>query len=157
MTESIKSVKHFVTESYNYIVHRVTEFEDGSKTLQVAHVMDSLTPEMMRSTSFDWIDSPETATYWQEKISYQESIREYTAHYHGPNKELSGNSINDLINKRELRADKVATNIISEFGDKTITISEGFYNWLIETIKYYADNEQGCTTDLKVIEKMLNN
>ena len=47
MTKLIKSVKHYVSDRYNYVVLRVTEFEDGSKTLQVAHVMDSLTPEMM--------------------------------------------------------------------------------------------------------------
>ena len=157
MTKSIKSVKHIVTESYNYIVHRITQFDDGSKMLQVAHVMDSLTPEMMRSTSFDWIDSPETSTYWQEKVSYQKSIREHLAYYYD-NNIATGNSINDLVNTRKLRADKVATNIVSGFGDKTINVSEGFYNWLIETARHYAgDCEYGSDADIKVIDKMLNN
>lgn len=157
MTKLIKSVKHFVTDSYSYVVHRVTEFEDGSKMLQVAHVMDSLTPEMMSSTSFDWIDSPETSTYWQEKVSYQKSIREHLAYYHD-NNIATGNSINDLVNTRKSRADKVATNIVSGFGDKTINVSEGFYNWLIETARHYAgDCEYGSESDIKVIEKMLNN
>ena len=157
MTKLIKSVKHFVTDSYSYVVHRITEFEDGSKTLQVAHVIDSLTPEMMSSTSFDWIDSPETSTYWQRTVSDQESIQEHLAYYHD-NDIATGNSINDLVNKRKLRADKVATNIVSGFGDKTITISEGFYNWLIETTRHYAgDCEYGSDADINVIDKMLNN
>lgn len=156
MTKSIKSVKHVVTESYNYIIHRITEFEDGSKMLQVAHVMDSLTPEMMNSTSFDWIDLPETSTYWQEKVSDQETIQEYIDYYHD-NNIVTGKSINDFVNNRTIRDDKIATNIISEFGDKTINVSEGFYNWLIETARKYAgDWEHGDDADLKVIDKMLN-
>ena len=157
MTKLIKSVKHYVSDKYNYIVHRVTEFEDGSKTLQVAHVMDSLTPEMMSSTSFDWIDSPETSTYWQKTVSDQESIQDHLAYYHD-NNIVTGTSINDLVNNRKSRADKVATNIVSGFGDKTINVSEGFYNWLIETARYYAgDDECGSDADIKVIDKMLNN
>ena len=157
MAKLIKSVKHYVSDKYNYIVHRVTEFEDGSKTLQVAHVMDSLTPEMMSSTSFDWIDSPETSTYWQKTVSDQESIQDHLAYYHDKNI-VTGKSINDLINAQESRADKVATNIVSGFGDKTINVSEGFYNWLIETaIHYTCDYEYGSDTDTKVIDKMLNN
>lgn len=153
-----KSIKYFVTESYNYIVHRITQLEDGSKTLELAHVVDSLTPEMMRSTAFDWIDSPETATYWQEKISDQESIQEYVDHYQGSNKELSGKSINDLVKNLKIRADKVSTDIVSGFGDKTINVSEGFYNWLIETARHYAGNcEYGSDADIKVIDIMLNN
>ena len=135
MTKLIKSVKHYVSDSYNYVVHRVTEFEDGSKTLQVAHVVDSLTPEMMSSTSFDWIDSPETSTHWQKTVSDQESIKAHLAYYHD-NNIVTGKSINDLINTRNSRDDKIATNIVSGFGDKTINVSEGFYNWLIETAKH---------------------
>lgn len=153
MTKSIKSVKHIVTESYNYIVHRITESNDGSKMLQVAHVMDSLTPEMMNSTSFDWIDSPETSTYWQEKVSDQETIQHFIARYTDPTK-LSGKSINDFINNRKIRDDKIATDIVSEFGDKTINVSEGFYSWLIETVRSFADD--GDDAKLNVIEKMLN-
>ena len=157
MTKLIKSVKHYVSDKYNYIVHRVTEFEDGSKTLQVAHVMDSLTPEMMSSTSFDWIDSPETSTYWQKAVSDQKSIQEHLADYHD-NNIVTGTSINDLVNNRKSRADKVATNIVSGFGDKTINVSEGFYNWLIETAIHYAgDYEFVSEADIKVIDKMLNN
>lgn len=157
MAKLIKSVKHYVSDSYNYVVHRVTEFEDGSKTLQVAHVMDSLTPEMMSSTSFDWIDSPETSTYWQKTVSDQESIQEHLAYYHD-NNIVTGKSINDLVNTRKSRDDKVATNIVSGFGDKTINVSEGFYNWLIETARHYAgDCEYGSEADIKVIDKMLNN
>ena len=157
MAKLIKSVKHYVSDKYNYIVHRVTEFEDGSKTLQVAHVMDSLTPEMMSSTSFDWIDSPETSTYWQKTVSDQESIQDHLAYYHD-NNIVTGKSINDLVNTLKSRADKVATNIVSGFGDKTINVSEGFYNWLIETARYYAgDDEYGSDADIKVIDKMLNN
>ena len=157
MTKLIKSVKHYVSDKYNYIVHRVTEFEDGSKTLQVAHVMDSLTPEMMSSTSFDWIDSPETSTYWQKTVSDQESIQEHLAYYHD-NNIVTGKSINDLVNTRESRDDKFATNIVSGFGEKTINVSEGFYNWLIETARHYAgDYEYGDEADIKVIDKMLNN
>ena len=157
MTKSIKSVKHYVSDKYNYIVHRVTEFKDGSKTLQVAHVMDSLTPEMMSSTSFDWIDSPETSTYWQKTVSDQESIQEHLAYYHA-NNIVTGKSINDFVNTLKGRADKVATNIVSGFGDKTINVSEGFYNWLIETARHYAgDCEYGSDADIKVIDKMLNN
>lgn len=156
MTKSIKSVKHVVTESYNYIVHRITEFDDGSKMLQVAHVMDSLTPYMMNSTSFDWIDSPETSTYWQEKVSDQEKIQEYIAYYH-ENNVVTGKSINDFVNNRNIHDDKIATNIISKFGDKTINVSEGFYNWLIEKTRQYAgDCEYGNDTELKIIDKMLN-
>ena len=157
MTKSIKSVKHYVSDRYNYVVLRVTEFEDGSKTLQVAHVVDSLTPEMMSSTSFDWIDSPETSTYWQKTVSDQESIQDHLAYYHDKNI-ATGTSINDLVNTLKSRADKVATNIVSGFGDKTINVSEGFYNWLIETARYYAgDDEYGSDADIKVIDKMLNN
>ena len=157
MTKLIKSVKHYVSDKYNYIVHRVTEFEDGSKTLQVACVMDSLTPEMMSSTSFDWIDSPETSTYWQKTVSDQESIQDHLAYYHD-NNIATGTSINDLVNTLKSRADKVATNIVSGFGDKTINVSEGFYNWLIETaIHYTCDYEYGSDADTKVIDKMLNN
>lgn len=157
MTKLIKSVKHYVSDRYNYVVHRITEFEDGSKTLQVAHVMDSLTPEMMSSTSFDWIDSPETSTYWQKTVSDQESIKDHLAYYHD-NNIVTGTSINDLVNALESRADKVATNIVSGFGDKTINVSEGFYNWLIETaIHYTGDYEYGSDSDVKVIDKMLNN
>ena len=157
MTKLIKSVKHYVSDKYNYIVYRVTEFEDGSKTLQVAHVMDSLTPEMMSSTSFDWIDSPETSTYWQKTVFDQESIQEHLAYYHDKNI-ATGTSINDLVNTLKSRADKVATNIVSGFGDKTINVSEGFYNWLIETaIHYTSDYEYGSDADTKVIDKMLNN
>ena len=156
MAKLIKSVKHYVSDKYNYIVHRVTEFEDGSKTLQVAHVMDSLTPEMMSSTSFDWIDSPETSTYWQKTVSDQESIQEHLAYYHD-NDIVTGKTINDLVKTQESRADKVATNIVSGFGDKTINVSEGFYNWLIETARYYAgDDEYGSDADIKVIDKMLH-
>ena len=100
MTKLIKSVKHYVSDRYNYVVHRVTEFEYGSKTLQVAHVMDSLTPEMMSSTSFDWIDSPETSTYWQKTVSDQESIKDHLAYYHD-NNIVTGTSINDLVNTRQ--------------------------------------------------------
>ena len=157
MTKLIKSVKHYVSDRYNYVVHRVTEFEDGSKTLQVAHVMDSLTPEMMSSTSFDWIDSPETSTYWQKTVSDQESIKDNLAYYHD-NNIVTGKSINDLVNTLKSRADKVATNIVSGFGDKTINVSEGFYNWLIETAIHYAgDCECISDADIKVIDKMLNN
>ena len=157
MTKLIKSVKHYVSDRFNYVVHRVTEFEDGSKALQVAHVMDSLTPEMMSSTSFDWIDLPETTTYWQTTVYDQESIRDHLAYYHD-NNIVTGESINDLVNNRKSRADKVATNIVSGFGDKTINVSEGFYNWLIETARHYAgDCEYGSDDDIKVIEKMLNN
>ena len=157
MTKLIKSVKHYVSDKYNYIVHRVTEFEDGSKTLQVAHVMDSLTPEMMSSTSFDWIDSPETSTYWQKTVSDQESIQEHLAQYHD-NDIVTGKTINDLAKTQESRADKVATNIVSGFGDKTINVSEGFYNWLIETAIHYAgDYEYVSEADIKVLDKMLNN
>ena len=157
MTKLIRSVKHYVSDKYNYVVHRVTEFEDGSKTLQVAHVMDSLTPEMMSSTSFDWIDSPETSTYWQKTVSDQESIQDHLAYYHD-NNIVTGKSINDLVNTLKSRADKVATNIVSGFGDKTINVSEGFYNWLIETARYYAgDDEYGSDADIKVLDKMLNN
>ena len=156
MTKLIKYVKHYVSESYNYVVHRVTEFEDGSKKLQVAHVMDSLTPEMMSSTSFDWIDSPETSTYWQKTVSDQESIQDHLAYYHD-NNIVTGTSINDLVNNRKSRADKFATNIVSGFGDKTINVSEGFYNWLIEKTRQYAgDAEYGNDTELKIIDKMLN-
>ena len=156
MTKLIKSVKHYVSDSHNYVVHRVTEFEDGSKTLQVAHVMDSLTPEMMSSTSFDWIDSPETSTYWQKTVSDQESIKYHLAYYHD-NDIVTGKSINYLVNNLKSHADKVATNIVSGFGDKTITVSEGFYNWLIETAIHYAgDYEYGNDSDIKVIDKMLN-
>ena len=157
MTKLIKSVKHYVSDKYNYIVHRITEFEDGSKTLQVAHVMDSLTPEMMSSTSFDWIDSPETSTYWQTTVYDQELIRDHLAYYND-NNIVTGKSINDLVNTHNSRADKVATNIVSGFGDKTINVSEGFYNWLIETaIHYTSDYEYGSDADTKVIDKMLNN
>ena len=157
MAKLIKSVKHYVSDKYNYIVHRVTEFEDGSKTLQVAHVMDSLTPEMMSSTLFDWIDSPETSTYWQKTVSDQESIQEHLAYYHD-NDIVTGKTINDLVKTQESRADKVATNIVSGFGDKTINISEGFYTWLIETARHYAgDCVYGIDADTKVIDKMLNN
>ena len=156
MTKLIKSVKHYVSDRYNYVVLRVTEFEDSSKTLQVAHVVDSLTPEMMSSTSFDWIDSPETSTYWQKTVSDQESIQEHLAYYHD-NDIVTGKSINDLVIALESRADKVATNIGSGFGDKTINISEGFYNWLIETARHYAgDCEYGSEADIKVIDKMLH-
>ena len=155
MTKLIKSVKHYVSDRYNYVVLRVTEFEDGSKTLQVAHVVDSLTPEMMSSTSFDWIDSPETSTYWQKTVSDQESIQEHLAYYHD-NNIVTGKSINDLINTRNSRDDKIATNIVSGFGDKTITVSEGFYNWLIVTaIHYTSDYEYGSEADIKVLDKML--
>ena len=153
MTKSIKSVKHIVTESYNYIVHRITEFDDGSKMLQVAHVMDSLTPELMRSTSFDWIDSPKTSTYWQEKVSDEETIQKYIA-YFNDNTIVTGTSVNDFINNRKIRDDKIATDIVSEFGDKTINVSEGFYSWLIETVRRFADD--GDDAKLNVIEKMLN-
>ena len=157
MAKLIKSVKHYVSDRYNYVVHRLTEFEDGSKTLQVAHVIDSLTPEMMSSTSFDWIDSPETSTYWQKTVSDQESIKDHLAYYHD-NDIVTGKSINDLVNTRKSRADKVATNIVSGFGGKTINVSEGFYNWLIETARHYAgDYEYGDEADIKVIDKMLNN
>ena len=157
MTKLIKSVKHYVSDKNNYIVHRVTEFEDGSKTLQVAHVVDSLTPEMMSSTSLDWTDSPETSTYWQKTVSDQESIQDHLAYYHD-NNIVTGTSINDLVNNRKSRADKVATNIVSGFGDKTINVSEGFYNWLIETsIHYTCDYEYVSDADIKVIDKMLNN
>ena len=157
MTKLIKSVKHYVSDKYNYVVHRVTEFEDGSKTLQVAHVMDSLTPEMMSSTSFDWIDSPDTSTYWQKTVSDQESIQDHLAYYHD-NNIVTGKSINDLVNTLKSRADKVATNVVSGFGDKTINVSEGFHNWLIETARHYAgDCEYGNDADIKVIDKMLNN
>lgn len=159
MTKSIKSVKHIVTESYNYIVHRITDFNDGSKMLQVAHVMDSLTPEMRNSTSFDWIDSPKTSTYWQEEISDEETIQHFIASYTDPTSykdptKLSGKSINDFINNRKIRDDKIATDIVSEFGDKTINVSEGFYSWLIETVRRFADD--GDDAKLNVIEKMLN-
>ena len=157
MTKLIKSVKHYVSDKYNYVVHRVTEFENGSKALQVAHVMDSLTPEMMSSTSFDWIDSPETSTYWQTTVYDQELIRDHLAYYND-NNIVTGKSINDLVNTHKSRADKVATNIVSGFGDKTINVSEGFYNWLIETaIHYTGDYEYGSDADTKVIDKMLNN
>ena len=156
MTKSIKSVKHVVTESYNYIVHRITEFDDGSKMLQVAHVMDSLTPYMMNSTSFEWIDSPETSTYWQEKVSDQETIQKFIDYDHD-NNVVTGKSINDFVKNRNIHDDKIATNIISEFGDKTINVSEGFYNWLIEKTRQYAgDAEYGNDTELKIIDKMLN-
>ncbi len=159
MTKSIKSVKHIVTEGYNYIVHRITEFNDGSKMLQVAHVMDSLTPEMRNSTSFDWIDSPKTSTYWQEAISNEETIQHFIASHTDPTgykdpTKLSGTSINDFINNRKIRDDKIATDIVSEFGDKTINVSEGFYSWLIETVRRFADD--GDDAKLNVIEKMLN-
>ena len=157
MTKLIKYVKHYVSDSYDYVVHRVTEFEDGSKTLKVAHVIDSLTPEMMSPTSFDWIDSPETSTYWQKTVPDQESIQDHLAYYND-NNIVTGKSINDLVNNRKSRADKFATNIVSGFGDKTINVSEGFYNWLIETARHYAgDYEYGSESDIKVIDKMLNN
>lgn len=82
----------------------------------------SLTPEMMSSTSFDRIDSPETSTYWQKTVSDQESIQDHLAYYHD-NNIVTGTSINDLVNNRKSRADKVATNIVSGFGDKTINVS----------------------------------
>ena len=70
---------------------------------------------------------------------------------------MTGTSINDLVNNRKSRADKVATNIVSGFGDKTINVSEGFYNWLIETAIHYAgDYEFVSEADIKVIDKMLN-
>ncbi len=154
MTKSIKSVDHVVTENYNYIVNRITEFTDGSKILQMAHVMDSLTPEMMNSTSFDWIDSPETSTYWQEKVSDQESIQEHIAYFHD-NDIVTGKSINDFRKNRNIRDDKIATDVISKFSNKRINVSEGFYNWLIEKTRRYAgDPEYGDDADIKVIEKM---
>ena len=111
----------------------------------------------MSSTSFDWIDSPETSTYWQKTVSDQESIQEHLAYYHD-NNIVTGKSINDLVNNRKSRADKFATNIVSGFGEKTINVSEGFYNWLIETARHYAgDYEYGSDADTKVIDKMLNN
>lgn len=156
MTKLIKSVKHYVSDKYNYIVHRVTEFEDGSKTLQVAHVMDSLTPEMMSSNSFDWIDSPETSTYWQKTVSDQESIQDHLAYYHDKNI-ATGKTINDLVNTRKSRAEKAITDIVSGFGDKTITVSEGYHNWLIEIARHYMiDCEHSSESDIKVIDKMLN-
>lgn len=156
MTKSIKSVKHVVTKGVKYIIHRITEFEDGSKILQMAHVSDSLTPEMMQSTSFDWIDSPETVTYWDEVSSDEETIQHIITFYKGQDN-LSGKSINDFVNNKNIHDDKIATDIISEFNDKTINVSEGFYNWLIETTRQYAGNgKYGDDAKLTVIEKMLN-
>lgn len=155
MTKSIKSVKHIVTKGCKYIINRITQFDDGSKQLQVATVCDRLTPQMMDSTSFDWIDSPETVTYWSDEISDEEMIQHLIAFYKGPT-DVSGKSINDFINNRNIYNDKIATDIISKFGDKTINISEGFYNWLIETANEYAgDAKYGNDSKLKVVEKML--
>ncbi len=156
MTKLIKSVKHYVSDRYNYVVLRVTEFEDGSKTLQVAHVVDSLTPEMMSSTSFDWIDSPETSTYWQKTVSDQESIQEHLAYYHD-NDIVTGKTINDFVKTQESRSEKAITDIVSGFGDKTITVSEGYHNWLIEIARHYViDCEHSSDADIKFINKMLH-
>lgn len=111
MTKAIKSVEYVVTKGKKYIINRITEFEDGSKLLRIALVCDRLTPEMMTSTSFEWIDSPETVTYWDEEISDEETIQHIIEFYKGPNK-LSGKSINDFRNNHNILKDKIATDII---------------------------------------------